>query len=74
MPAKIKTQPVTVPEDLQDEIVSGEAVTEIEQEAVVLEVSRQVEILDQLREVLHNLPPGERAVAFSLLQELQESL
>lgn len=67
---------VTVPDGLKQEIVDGasEVVTEVDQEAVVLEVNRQVEILDMLRSVLHNLPPGERAVAFSLMQELQESL
>lgn len=72
--ANKKYVPVSVPEELQEEVVEGQDKVTAEQEEVVLEVNRQVEILDMLRSVLHNLPPSERAVAFSLMQELQESL
>ena len=72
--ASIKTQPVAVPEELQNEIVENEATVTTDMEQVEPIVSRQVEIIDQLRSLLSNLPPGERAVSFALMQELQESL
>lgn len=72
--ASIKTQPVAVPEELQNEIVENEATVTTDMEQVEPVVSRQVEIIDQLRSLLSNLPPGERAVSFALMQELQESL
>lgn len=57
--------------DLQVEAVAPETTvtTEVQTEPVV---DRFVELADQLRVFIQNLPVGERMVSFALIQEMQE--
>lgn len=64
---------ISVPEELQAEVVAPEDTVEVIPEVAEYPVvDRFVELADQVRGFIALLPTGERAVSFALIQEMQE--